>query len=124
MEEWMNNGCSGGVYMLTHKKDGTFCTASSNESIYFTRFNKQRELSRGQLTESKFWLLIELSTIHSDKIIRALRDYLVGGETRKVVCERYSVSNGYLSTSLSRIYRVNHIVTQLVPYYINKPIEN
>ncbi|HEI2855247.1 TPA: transcriptional regulator [Escherichia coli] len=104
--------------MLLHKGE-LFYPPDSSKNIYWTRF-EQQELSRGKLSESKFWLLIELSTIHSDKIIYALRDYLVCGETRKVVCEKYNISNGYLSTSLSRIHRINYIVTQLIPYYVNK----
>ncbi|HCU0389675.1 TPA: transcriptional regulator [Escherichia coli] len=105
--------------MLLHREKTESVYHSNNDSLYWSRF-ESRELNRGQLDETKFWLLIELSTIHSDKIIYALRDYLVCGETRKVVCDKYSVSNGYLSTSLSRIHRVNYIVTQLMPYYLSK----
>ncbi|EOY9084418.1 PapB/FocB family fimbrial expression transcriptional regulator [Escherichia coli] len=41
----------------------------------------------GRVTEDFFWLLIELSPLRSEKVIRALRDFLVLGYTRKEVCE-------------------------------------
>ncbi len=91
----------------------------SEYGMRWMRFEQQK-ISRGQLVEDQFWLLIELAMIRSDKTINALKDYLVSGETRKAACERHNVSNGYLSTSLSRLYRVNYIVTQLIPYYGNR----
>ncbi|EFH2540535.1 transcriptional regulator, partial [Escherichia coli] len=42
----------------------------------------------GKMSEMHFWLLVEISPIHSEKIILALKDFLVMGYTRKEVCER------------------------------------
>lgn len=81
---------------------------------------EQCGLNKGEVSEDEFALLIALSTIHSKKIIYALRDYLVSGESRKIVCERYGVNNGYLSTSLSRLYKVNCIVIQLMSLYCKR----
>ena len=50
----------------------------------------------GKVPEELFWLLMELSPLRSEKVIRALKDFLVLGYTRKEVCEKYEVSYGYM----------------------------
>lgn len=84
-------------------------------------FSKKREgvLMPAEVPEEQFWLLIEISSIHSERIIQALKDYLVSGYSRKAVCERYGVNNGYFSTSLGRLHRINQMVWRLAPYYRN-----
>lgn len=84
------------------------CTASRMERYM---------LVAGAISEEHFWLLVELSPIHSEKVQMALRDYLVSGYSRKIVCEKHGVSNGYLSTSLGRLFRIGQIVSHLVPFY-------
>ncbi|HBE4204097.1 PapB/FocB family fimbrial expression transcriptional regulator [Escherichia coli] len=78
---------------------------------------KNRALIPGEISEDFFFILTELSAIHSDKIINALRDYLVLGETRKVSCERYGASISYFSVALGRLFRISQLVSQLAPYY-------
>ncbi|HBA9649741.1 PapB/FocB family fimbrial expression transcriptional regulator [Escherichia coli] len=73
----------------------------------------------GEISEDFFWLLVELSATHSDKITNALRDHLVFGDTRKVSCERYGASISYFSVALGRLFHVSQIVSQLAPYYCN-----
>lgn len=68
----------------------------------------------GKVPEDFFWALIELSPLRSEKVVRALRDFLVMGYTRKEACERYSVSYGYFSVALKRIRHIDDIVCQLV----------
>lgn len=82
-------------------------------------FSKKGEgvLMPAEVPEEKFWLLVEISSIHSERIIQALKDYLVFGYSRKVVCERYGVNNGYFSTSLGRLHRINQMAWKLAPYY-------
>lgn len=70
-----------------------------------------------KVNEEHFWLLIGVSSIHSEKVIQALRDYLVLGVSRKDVCERYDVNNGYFSTSLNRLQRISQAAAQMVVYY-------
>lgn len=84
-------------------------------------FSKKREgvLMPGEVPEEQFWLLIEISSIHSERNIHALKDYLVSGYSRKAVCERYGVNNGYFSTSLGRLHRINQMAWKLAPYYRN-----
>lgn len=71
----------------------------------------------GRIDEEQFWLLISISSMHSDKMIQALRDYLVIGLSRKEACERYNVNSGYFSTCLNRLQRISYVSAQLAPYY-------
>lgn len=53
----------------------------------------------------------------SDRVILAMKDYLVSGHSRKDVCEKYQMNNGYFSTTLGRLTRLNVLVARLAPYY-------
>lgn len=75
-------------------------------------------LLAGKVSENQFWLLMEISPIHSKKVINALRDLLVFGYSKREVCERYDVSQGYLSSALRRIQKLNYTVSKLTPFYI------
>ncbi|MDF6552734.1 adhesin biosynthesis transcription regulatory family protein, partial [Escherichia coli] len=73
-------------------------------------------LGRG-LSNEHFDLLVDISSIHSRKIISAMRDHLVLGDSRRVVCERYGVNAGYLSVCIGRLLRVEKSVSKLVRFY-------
>lgn len=75
-------------------------------------------LVSGYIREEQFWLLINMSSIHSENIIAALKDYLVQGKSRKEVCELYKVNSGYLSTCLNRLQYISTTVASLARYYI------
>ncbi|EJM9606325.1 TPA: PapB/FocB family fimbrial expression transcriptional regulator [Escherichia albertii] len=74
-------------------------------------------IGRGSLSSEQFDLLVELSSIHSKKVILAMHDHLVLGDSRKVVCERYGVNAGYLSVCIGRLLRVERNVSKLVRFY-------
>lgn len=78
---------------------------------------RDTQLKAGKLAEEHFWLLIEISSIHSERVILALKDYLVFGYTRKYVTERYGVNNGYFSVSLARLTNISKLVLELIPFY-------
>lgn len=78
---------------------------------------KSRMLIPGFVSEEVFDLLVELSSVHSIKIVNALHDYLVLGENKKDVCDRYGANVSYFSIALGRLFRVNQIVSQLLSYY-------
>ncbi|HBC5730656.1 TPA: adhesin biosynthesis transcription regulatory family protein [Escherichia coli] len=84
----------------------------------FLSKNQKDYLMPGKMSESHFWLLIEISPIHSEKIILALKDFLVMGYSRREVCERHKISSGYFSGAIGRFQRVNAAVIQLIPFYI------
>lgn len=80
-------------------------------------------LAPGKMDDMQFLLLIEISSIHSKKVIQALGDYLVYGYSRKESCSRYNVSLGYFSYALKRLNRVNQAVSWIAPFYIKeKPV--
>ena len=87
-----------------------------NKILFLTK-NRKDILSPSQVPEECFWLLAEIAPIHSEKIIHALKDFLVDGYTRREVCERHGISAGYLSVSVGRLQHASQIVAQLVPWY-------
>ncbi|HBC5825956.1 TPA: adhesin biosynthesis transcription regulatory family protein [Escherichia coli] len=88
------------------------------DNYFFLSKNQNESLMPGKMSESHFRLLIEISTIHSEKIIFALKDFLVFGYSRREVCERHKISSGYLSGALGRFQHVNTTVIQLIPFYV------
>ncbi|EGC4561141.1 adhesin biosynthesis transcription regulatory family protein [Escherichia coli] len=74
----------------------------------------------GKMSESQFWLLAEISPVHSEKVINALRDFLVLGYTRREACERHDVSQSYFSGALKRFQCTHQAVSRLVPFYISE----
>lgn len=81
---------------------------------------KKRKLRSASLSEDVFWMLIEISPVHSEKVICALHDFLVFGYTRREVCEKYNVSLSYFSIVLGRVSHVNQIVSSLASHYEGK----
>lgn len=79
---------------------------------------RERTVARS-MSEMHF-LLIGISSIHSDRVILAMKDYLVGGHSRKEVCEKYQMNNGYFSTTLGRLIRLNALAARLAPYYTDE----
>ncbi|EAO3465108.1 adhesin biosynthesis transcription regulatory family protein [Salmonella enterica] len=93
---------------------------SSNDLYLSSMFG--RALSPGNMSEKQFWLLAEISPIHSEKVLNSLRDFLVLGYTRREACERHEVSQGYFSGALRRFQRTHQTVNRLVPFYISAGI--
>lgn len=85
-------------------------------SLFLTKM-KGDALIPGRMPEPHFWLLIEISPFHSEKIIQALKDFLVLGYTRQEICRRYKISPGYFANALGRLQCVHQTVFQLLPYY-------
>lgn len=78
---------------------------------------KQGALVPGKITEDQFCLLMEMSSIRSEKVIQALREYLINGKSRVAVCEYYKLGSGHFSLSLDRLQRLSYIASQLSCYY-------
>ena len=81
---------------------------------------RESVLLPGSMSEMHFFLLIGISSIHSDRVILAMKDYLVGGHSSKEVCEKYQMNNGYFSTTLGRLIRLNALAARLAPYYTDE----
>ena len=75
---------------------------------------RESVLLPGSMSEMHFFLLIGISSIHSDRVILAMKDYLVGGHSRK------EMNNGYFSTTLGRLIRLNALAARLAPYYTDE----
>lgn len=88
----------------------------NDDYLYLTK-EKRHALLPGNISENQFWLLVEISSVHSEKVINALRDFLVFNSSRKEACERYNVSLGYFSGALERFQRINMIVSRLASFY-------
>ena len=71
----------------------------------------------GEVTDAHFNLLVALTAIYSEKVILALRLYLVDGYPRKDACERYNVSPGYFSVCLNKLYKTYRTARVLAGYY-------
>ena len=82
--------------------------------------SENRVMSENDLSaqeQSGFYSRYKKRKLHSEKVICALRDFLVSGYTRREVCDKYNVSLSYFSIALGRISHVNHVVSSLVSYY-------
>lgn len=78
---------------------------------------EQGALLCGKVDQDLFYILLEISPIHSEKVMLAMRDYLVHGHCRRDVCNRYGLNNGYFSVSISRLIRINQLIIAALPYY-------
>ncbi|MBW5276049.1 adhesin biosynthesis transcription regulatory family protein [Citrobacter sp. On28M] len=74
-------------------------------------------LYTGLVSEEHFSLLIEISTIRSDKIIKALSEYFVDGESRVNVCDKHNVSQSSMSIKIKDLQRLSKLVYELQPFY-------
>lgn len=77
----------------------------------------------GKMNDIQFLLLVEISSIHSEKVIHALGDYLVRGYSRKEACSRHNVSLSYFSGSLKRLKKINKAVSWLAPFYMKEKVD-
>lgn len=82
--------------------------------LYGTRASGLRA---GRVSQGHFRLLINISNIHSTKVILALEVFFVFGLTRKEACEKHRVAQGYFAISLRRLLELSAQVVLLCPYY-------
>lgn len=78
---------------------------------------KQGALIPGKITEEQFCFLIEMSSIRSEKMAKALQEHLVQGKSRIAVCEHYKLGSSHFSISMDRLQRLSHIAAMLSCYY-------
>lgn len=87
-----------------------------NNDIILARI-KQGALIPGKLSENQFFLLIEMSSIRSEKMVQALQEYLVQGKARIDIYKNHGVGSSHFSLSLDRLQRLSYLVSQLSIYY-------
>lgn len=78
---------------------------------------RQGWLVPGFTSETQFWLLVGASSMHSNKVISALFDYLVRGVARKDACAGHGVNSGHFSIGLNRLQDLSHTAAKLSVYY-------
>ncbi|HAZ3906363.1 TPA: fimbrial protein [Escherichia coli] len=68
------------------------------------------------ISDDEFWCIIELCAVRSDKVIKALYEYMVLKHSRSISCNNNGVSNGYFGCCLARIEHVIRVVSKLIAY--------
>ncbi|EAA7635423.1 transcriptional regulator [Salmonella enterica] len=76
-------------------------------------------LKQGEVRMEIFDILVTLSKINSEKVICALRDFLVNGVSRKEACLNNSLSLGYFSISLKKLNDTNNCIAGIIHYHRN-----
>ncbi|EAS0629950.1 hypothetical protein RLQ39_005022 [Salmonella enterica] len=83
-------------------------------------FRKSKNiLSPGSVPAEQFYLLIDISPLRSNKVIKALHNYFVLGHTRSDVCEEFQVNPGYLSIKIKEIQLLCRKLLDMYPYFIS-----
>ncbi len=86
-----------------------------NKRLFLNKANGG--LCPGMMPEEQFWLLVDISPIHSEKVINALLDFMVRGYDRRAACEKHGVSQGYFSGAFDRFWNAHQTVNRLIPFY-------
>lgn len=58
----------------------------------------------GELNGDLFNNIISISSVRSEKVIRALYDYFVLGFSRREICDKNSINPGYLSIKIREFH--------------------
>lgn len=87
---------------------------NKNENYY-----TGEKFSQGMVNKHMLFILIDISSIRSEKVIKALTDFFVYGCSRNNVCEKYNVNPGYLSIKIKELHLLVKKIKDIVPYYLN-----
>ncbi|WP_370607802.1 PapB/FocB family fimbrial expression transcriptional regulator [Citrobacter meridianamericanus] len=89
--------------------------------MVYTSLNiKVNTLAPGQVSNEQFCLLIDISSVRSDKVIHALQEYFVNGEKRNIICEKYHVNPGYLSIKIREVQALSRRILDIYPYFLGQ----
>ncbi|EFR2683612.1 hypothetical protein KCK33_004500 [Salmonella enterica] len=80
------------------------------------------KLTAGMVAEEEFQLLVVISSLRSEKVINALKGYFVLGYTRKEVCERFNVNQGYLSIKIKEMHRLCQYILAFTQSVLNTSV--
>lgn len=75
--------------------------------------------SQGTVNKDMFFILIDISSVRSEKVINALTDFFVYGYSRNKVCEKYNVNQGYLSVKIKELQLLGRKIKDIIPYYLS-----
>ena len=100
--------------VFVEKEQGFLLRVNSDDLMKRAR---QGWLVAGFISEEQFWLLINASSMRSDKVVNALFDYLVNGISRKESCAKFNVNSGHFSIGLGRLQQLSHTAAKLSRFY-------
>ncbi|EMI7380127.1 hypothetical protein V6973_004072 [Salmonella enterica] len=81
-------------------------------------FNKREKvLTPGMVCNEHFVILIDISAIRSEKVIKSLQEYFVNGTARNIICEKNKVNPGYLSLKIREIQCLSRRIMDIYPYF-------
>lgn len=86
--------------------------------FWHTSLHRRRRLTPGKMSGEHFNKLMNISTIHSEKVILALEDYCVRGSDRRTACNKFNVSQGYFSICLKKLQRLDQNVADIIQHYL------
>lgn len=69
------------------------------------------------MKDEQFELILNLTSIRSEALIKAARDVLVGGMSQRDAAGRYGVNEGLLSRRLAVLENTEKTVIKLVAFY-------
>lgn len=84
---------------------------------------KGNVLFPGGVSDELFYLLMNISAVRSSKVISALQDYFVNGNTRNVICEKHNINPGYLSIKIRELQSLSRLIMDAYPF-LSKGGEN
>ncbi|WNI84223.1 PapB/FocB family fimbrial expression transcriptional regulator [Citrobacter portucalensis] len=73
----------------------------------------------GSVSKEQFYLLVDISSLRSNKVIKALHNYFVLGHSRNNVCEEFNVNPGYLSIKIKELQSLSR---KLLDFYLYFPV--
>lgn len=78
----------------------------------------QKKLIPGEVDSNHFELLVTIAGVRNKRMLYALRDVLVKGQSRKVSCGEHCVSQGYLSIKIRKLQSISDLVSDAYIYYL------
>ncbi|ENT6522346.1 PapB/FocB family fimbrial expression transcriptional regulator [Escherichia coli] len=101
--------------MTVVEKKNDFSQRISRDDLM--KRTRQGWLIPGFISEAQFWLLVNASSMRSDKMVNALFEHLVKGVSRKESCTKHNVNSGHFSIGLGRLQQLSHIAAKLSYFY-------
>ena len=94
--------------------------AYSAEDKAYLNMHLAGTLVPGAVSHELFSLLSDISSIHSERILMALRIFLVEGKTRQEACELSGISQSCFSTKLRQLQVLSCTVARMYSWYVSE----
>ncbi|ENW8698179.1 TPA: hypothetical protein J4Z76_001319 [Escherichia coli] len=74
-------------------------------------------LRPGEVDKKLFHLLIDISSVRSEHVIRALEAFFVMGHERRLICDEGNISPGYLSVKIRELRALSQKISAIHLHY-------